>query len=57
MRLAQCARLLADPLNDSTVTEISLRHGFTDSASFSRAFRRQFGMAPREMRGQRGAQE
>jgi AraC-like DNA-binding protein len=57
MRLEQCARLLADPLNDSTITEIAVRHGFTDSASFSRAFRRHFGMAPREMREHRGALE
>ena len=52
MRLEQCARLLADPLNRSTITDIALRHGFTDSASFSRAFRRDFGIAPREMREQ-----
>jgi AraC family transcriptional regulator, positive regulator of tynA and feaB len=50
MRLERCARLLADPLDRSTVTDIALRHGFTDSASFSRAFRRHFGIAPREMR-------
>jgi len=52
MRLERCARLLADPLDRSTVTDIALRHGFTDSASFSRAFRRTFGIAPREMREQ-----
>jgi AraC-like DNA-binding protein len=52
MRLEQCARLLADPLNRSTVTDIAVRYGFTDSASFSRAFRRSFGIAPREMREQ-----
>jgi AraC-like DNA-binding protein len=52
MRLERCARLLADPLDRSTITDIALRHGFTDSASFSRAFRRNFGIAPREMREQ-----
>ena len=52
MRLKQCARLLADPLNQSTITDIALRHGFTDSASFSRTFRRKFGIAPRQMRVQ-----
>jgi AraC-like DNA-binding protein len=52
MRLEQSARLLADPLNRSTITDLALRHGFTDSASFSRAFRRNFGIAPREMREQ-----
>jgi AraC-like DNA-binding protein len=52
MRLDQCARLLADPLNRSTITDIAVRQGFTDSASFSRAFRRNFGIAPSEMREQ-----
>jgi AraC family transcriptional regulator, positive regulator of tynA and feaB len=52
MRLEQCARLLADPLDRSTITDIALLHGFADSASFSRAFRRDFGIAPRELREQ-----
>lgn len=52
MRLERCARLLAEPRNRSTITDIALRHGFTDSASFSRAFRRHFGTSPREMREQ-----
>lgn len=52
MRLEKSARLLADPLSRSTITDLALRHGFTDSASFSRAFRRNFGIAPREMREQ-----
>jgi AraC-like DNA-binding protein len=50
MRLERCARLLADPANVLTITEIAHRHGFTDSTTFSRAFRRRFGMAPRDMR-------
>jgi AraC-like DNA-binding protein len=50
MRLKRCARLLADPANRATITDIALRHGFTDSASFSRAFRRGYGMTPSEMR-------
>jgi AraC family transcriptional regulator, positive regulator of tynA and feaB len=50
MRLKRCARLLADPANRSTITDIALQHGFTDSASFSRAFRRGYGMTPSEMR-------
>jgi AraC family transcriptional regulator, positive regulator of tynA and feaB len=52
MRLQRCARLLADPDNRATITDIATRHGFTDSASFSRVFRRTFGMTPREMREQ-----
>jgi AraC family transcriptional regulator, positive regulator of tynA and feaB len=52
MRLEKCARLLSDPLDRSTITDIALRHGFTDSGSFSRAFRRHFGVAPRELREQ-----
>lgn len=50
MRLERCGRLLTDPQDRSTITGIALRCGFTDSASFSRAFRRKFGIAPREMR-------
>lgn len=57
MRLNQCARLLADPLNRSTITDIALRHGFTDPASFSRAFRREFGIAPREVRAGKHARD
>lgn len=50
MRLERCARLLADPANKLTITEIAQRHGFTDSTTFSRAFRRRFGMTPRDVR-------
>ena len=50
MRLDRCARLLADPANKLTITQIAQRHGFTDSTTFSRAFRRQFGVPPRDMR-------
>lgn len=50
MRLERCARLLADPRDRSTITAIALRCGFTDSASFSRAFRRHFGITPSDMR-------
>src|SRR5882757_857454 len=39
---------LGDPGRTETITEVALRHGFTDPASFSRAFRRQFGVAPRD---------
>jgi AraC-like DNA-binding protein len=50
MRLKRCARLLTDPANRSTITDIAFQYGFTDSAFFSRAFRRSFGMTPSEMR-------
>lgn len=50
MRLERCARLLADPACTATVTDIATRHGFTDAASFSRAFRREYGVAPRDLR-------
>jgi AraC family transcriptional regulator, positive regulator of tynA and feaB len=52
MRLERCARLLADPGNELTITEMAHRHGFTDSTTFSRAFRRRFGVAPRDVRAQ-----
>jgi AraC family transcriptional regulator, positive regulator of tynA and feaB len=55
MRLDRCARLIADPRTTASITEIAAAHGFLDPTSFSRAFRRRFGVAPREMR--RSAQE
>lgn len=51
MRLDRCARLIADPRTGASITEIAARHGYPDPASFSRAFRRQFGVAPRDLRG------
>ncbi|MFD5389744.1 helix-turn-helix transcriptional regulator, partial [Streptomyces sp. NPDC127074] len=53
MRLERCARVLTDPRETATITEIAARHGYTDPASFSRAFRRRFGISPTEMREQR----
>ena len=53
LRLDRCAALLADPGVTATVTEIAAAHGFDDPTSFSRAFRRRFGVSPREVR--RGA--
>jgi AraC-like DNA-binding protein len=50
MRLQRCAGLLADPSHRASITEIGARHGFADPASFSRAFRREFGVSPREAR-------
>jgi len=50
LRLERCAALLADPGTTGTVTEIAAAVGFGDPASFSRAFRRQFGCTPSEIR-------
>ena len=46
LRLDRCAALLADPGVTATVTEIAAAHGFDDPTSFSRAFRRRFGVSP-----------
>jgi AraC family transcriptional activator of tynA and feaB len=49
LRLERCASLLADPTMNTTVTAVAAAHGFDDPTSFSRAFRRHFGVAPREV--------
>jgi AraC-like DNA-binding protein len=50
-RLAKCRKDLADPsLARESVTSIAFRWGFSESSSFSRAFRRAFGMSPRQYR-------
>ncbi|WP_206860578.1 helix-turn-helix transcriptional regulator [Lysobacter changpingensis] len=51
VRLERACRLLEDPAQ--TVAQIALRLGFSDSANFSRAFKRAIGMSPSEHR-QRG---
>lgn len=48
LRLDRCARLIADPGRNETITAIAARHGFTDATTFSRAFRRRFGTTPRD---------
>lgn len=50
LRLERCASVLADPSSTATVTAVAGAHGFDDPTSFSRAFRRRFGVSPREMR-------
>jgi AraC family transcriptional regulator, positive regulator of tynA and feaB len=51
LRLERCAAILADPRTTDTVTAVAAAHGFDDPTSFSRAFRRHFGVAPRDVRG------
>ncbi len=54
-RLEQCRNDLANPrLGSKTITEIAFLWGFSDSAHFSRSFRRQFGICPRNFRAQTG---
>ena len=50
LRLERAAAALADPGTTATVLEIAAAHGFDDPTAFSRAFRRRFGVSPREMR-------
>ena len=52
-RRRRATELLADP--NLTVTEIAYRLGYTEPASFSRAFRRWFGTSPRSYREVRGS--
>ena len=49
-RLDRCAELLADPSCSCPVAEVGARYGFGDPASFGRAFRREFGATPGEVR-------
>jgi AraC family transcriptional regulator, positive regulator of tynA and feaB len=54
-RLECCRNDLANPrLRSRTITEIAFSWGFSDSAHFSRCFRRQFGICPRAFRAQTG---
>lgn len=49
-RLEQCRDALADPTNRATLTEVAARWGFCDPTQFGRAFKRAYGMTPREWR-------
>jgi AraC family transcriptional activator of tynA and feaB len=48
-RLARCLEDLRQP-NSGSVTEIAFRWGFCDAAHFSRAFKREYGITPSEVR-------
>lgn len=48
-RLARCREDLANPAGGS-VTEVAFRWGFSDATHFSQAFKREYGVSPREMR-------
>ena len=50
-RLERCRMDLISPLHaQKSISEILFQWGFNDSASFSRAFREQYGVSPREYR-------
>ncbi|AGA91519.1 transcriptional regulator containing an amidase domain and an AraC-type DNA-binding HTH domain [Thioflavicoccus mobilis 8321] len=52
-RLENCHRELRDVASaNRSISDIAYAWGFNDQAHFSRAFRRQFGVAPREVRRQ-----
>ena len=54
-RLEQCRNDLANPrFRSKTITEIAFSWGFSDSAHFSRSFRKRFGVSPRIFRAQTG---
>jgi AraC-like DNA-binding protein len=53
-RLERCREDLSDPaLAHRSIMEIAEHWGFGDPAHFSRAFRKQFGMTPSEVRASR----
>jgi len=54
LRLDRCRRELFDPRSDSrSITDIARRWGFTDLATFSRAFRTTYGTSPSDWRAAR----
>lgn len=50
-RLERCRQDLSSRAHDrETITEIAFRWGFSDSGTFSKTFRREYGICPREFR-------
>jgi AraC-like DNA-binding protein len=54
-RLGFAAARLRDAKCAANITRIALDAGFSDGTSFARAFRRKYGVAPRDFRRERGA--
>jgi AraC-like DNA-binding protein len=50
-RLARAHPLLCEPTNQTAISSIAYDVGFGDLSYFNRRFRRQFGLTPREVRG------
>jgi AraC-like DNA-binding protein len=48
IRIQRAAKRIED--SDSSITEVALNSGFTDSTTFTRTFRRVVGVTPREYR-------
>lgn len=51
-RLAAARETLTDRANKQSLAEIAYAHGFGDQAQFSRSFKAQFGLAPKDYRQQ-----
>jgi AraC-like DNA-binding protein len=51
-RLEACRQELARTSTATIIAAVARRHGFTDMSSFSRAFRAEYGLSPREWRHQ-----
>ncbi|WP_345751511.1 AraC family transcriptional regulator [Microbacterium rhizophilus] len=49
-RLQAAARMLRDPVERRTIEQIGYASGFDDATTFTRAFRRGYGVTPREWR-------
>jgi AraC-like DNA-binding protein len=49
-RLRQAERAIGDPEQRGDIARIAESLGFYDASSFSRAFRREFGLTPRDLR-------
>jgi AraC-like DNA-binding protein len=49
-RLLRIFGALGDPTRQEAVADLAFRYGFEDQSSFSRAFKREFGFSPRDVR-------